>query len=118
MSEKRNIRDLFGIDYLLGDNKALLPSSGPAVDSRGLVEQARQVRQMTDVLKQLRAAPDSTSHLRDLVDPTGLDLPTLLEVTNALEKNQLIHVIERDRFGNYLIQMTRQGLETLDSLAS
>ncbi len=120
MADTKSIRDRFGIDYLLREKEAEapspLPSSTRSFESTEQIDKFKQMDQMVRVLEQLRTAPNQELPLHELVNLTGLDLPALLKVTDALAVNQLIVVTTQDRFGNHKIQMTAKGQELLGSL--
>jgi hypothetical protein len=118
----RNIRDVFGIDYLLApkdlDVRAEPVPAAPAPSFLQQAQQAKQFMQMQKVLEQLNGRPDGTAHLLDLLDPLNIDLSTLLLMAGDMEKSELIQVIDKDRRGNWKIEITSQGRAFLATMQS
>jgi hypothetical protein len=111
---KKSIRDVFGVDYLLAENAPAVPTAQQAGDANEIIKTIN-IQRMTKVLQQLHSAPDRSGKCHDLVQSTGFDLPLLLKLMEQMEKQQLIRVLERDKFGNNLVQMTQQGQDLFTS---
>ena len=130
MSKERNIRDVFGADYLLNSpppsQQAVIPTDamafGPPAAAPSLIEQAKQAKriiQMRDVLARLQASNGRSKLHIVLEQPTSMniDLSELLAVAVELEKGRLIQVIDKDRFGNWEVEITPAGREFLTAMA-
>lgn len=134
MSKERNIREVFGADYLLNSppmpssfsQQAVLPTDaiafGAPAPAPSLIEQAKQTKrimQMRDVLARLQATNGRSKLHIVLEQPTcmNIDLSELLAVAVELEKGRLIQVIDKDRFGNWEVEITPAGREFLTAMA-
>jgi len=125
----RNIRDVFGIDYLLNAPATApvarknstadasvadaAPSAAPSFIERA--KQAKRLMQMRDVLVRLQSL-NGTGQLHTLLQqapPMTIDMSELLVVAAELENEQLILVIDRERFGNWEVEITPDGLKFL-----
>src|SRR4051794_12067380 len=117
MAKSTGIRELFGVDYLLGAKKGAAPlgyapEATPADEPReaapsgevkvaappnqvmDLAEKGNLLTWMVRVLEHLSSDPSRTHTLYDLVDPSGQDLGWLLRASDVLEKLRLITVVE------------------------
>jgi predicted transcriptional regulator len=122
MKSERNIREIFGVDYVKNPSKT---AEGLAVDTlktatgsppdiaESLFEQAEQTRKIMQMKEVLRSLTNGTGKLNDLFAPTGIDFQTLLVIAGNLEKAGLIKIVDRNQQGNWNITITSQGREFL-----
>jgi hypothetical protein len=100
-----DIRRKFGLDYLIKDKS----EASAAVDKQTEVALLTVGSRVMSLL--LRQA-EHRVRLHELVGETGYELETLLPVVNKLESMDLVSFDERDKLGNHLISLTKQGLKT------
>jgi hypothetical protein len=104
--EKRSIRDVFGVDFLLDKPPA----------TKG--EQSELFRFMAQgVLRWLMQQSGNAGGLYDVVRSTGVDLKQLFGIVDYLTSQGLVEVTKRDPLGNTEIKITEQGKQFLQYLA-
>jgi len=110
-----NIREKFGIDYLLPSRSTESESLSAAQISSPadpLIERALTAYGGR-ILTMLSESPDKSGRLHDIVDKTGLGMETMLGITDRMVRSGLISIVESDKYGNHKISITPTGEELL-----
>jgi hypothetical protein len=109
---KSSIRDKFGVDYLITGKGS--SSFGVTPDSTADTQVERALAAFGNrVLKMIEDAPQKSLRLHHVVDVTGLNMETLLAMTDRMVRSDLVEVVAPDKYGNHLVRITMTGEELL-----
>lgn len=100
---KSSIREKFGLDYFITSDSEVMSDKVNKLFEEQKAQALAAVGE--EVITILKGSPDQSAGAHSLVDITGIDLETMLEVLANLERSQLIRCISRDKLGNHQVQL-------------
>ncbi len=110
----QKFRDQLSVTYLKRFRK--LVEAPPKVEPTSESDFLREAQLVfgAKLLGALAGAPQSTGMLHDLVRETGIPVRVALKVTQFLEENENVIVLERDDLTeNHKLQLTDRGRDSL-----